>query len=266
MPLLMRRFGTMIVPRSATRTKEVRRPLAIDTVTFDFHNTLAWCDEWFQLEIRTLVPELLRWHGAGGDAAAEQAAVELYRGLRLEIIHHGNEQDVVSCAMQVLGELEIDVDRPTVERGIAELMRGALATSEPVVGAVDAVLQLAESGLRLGIISNAIYHPFLEWSLEKFGLADAFSVVVTSASAGYYKTRPELYHHTLERLGSDPDRSVHVGDSYRFDVLGARAIGMGTVWFDTGHDEGAGDDADLVVTTLEGLAPLLLDRFRNGQR
>ena len=256
----------MIVPRSATRAKEVRRQLAIDTVTFDFHNTLAWCDEWFQLEIRSLVPALLRWHGAGSDDATEATAVELYRALRLEIIHHGNEQDAVSCAMQVLGELGVDVDRPTVERGIAELMRGALATSEPVIGAIEAVRQLAEQDLRLGIISNAVYHPFIEWSLEKFGLADAFSVVVTSASAGYYKTRPELYEHTLERLGSEPTRSVHVGDSYRFDVLGARAIGMGTVWFDTGHHEGAGDDADLVVTTLEGLAPALLDHFRNGRR
>lgn len=168
--------------------------------------------------------------------------------------------------MQVLGELEIEVDRPTVERGVAELMRGALATSEPVAGAVEAVRQLAEQDLRLGIISNAVYHPFLEWSLEKFGLKDSFHIVVTSASAGYYKTRPELYEHTLERLGSDPARSVHVGDSYRFDVLGARAIGMGTVWFDTGHHEGAGDDADLVVTTLEGLAPALLNHFRNGRR
>ncbi len=256
----------MIVPGSVSGAKEVGNPLAIDTVTFDFHNTLAWCDEWFQLEIRSLVPALLRWHGEGSDETAEAAAVELYRALRLEIIHHGNEQDAVSCATQVLRGLEIDIDRPTIERGISELMRGALATSEPVTGAVEAVQYLAGAGVRLGIISNAIYHPFLEWSLEKFGLGDAFEVVVTSASAGYYKSRPELYHYTLERLSSDPARSVHVGDSYRFDVLGASAAGMRTVWFDTGHHEGEGDEADLRVTTLAGLGPALLDRFAEGRR
>ncbi len=259
----------MIGPGRTTRAKEVSCPLAIDTVTFDFHNTLATCDEWFQLEIRTLVPALLHWHGsdvAGDLDALETAAIERYRALRLEIIHHGNEQDAVSCAMQVLGDLEIDIDRETVERGIAALMRDALAGSEPVPGVVETVRRLAGQGMRLGIISNAVYHPFLEWSLEKFGLAGAFDVVVTSASAGYYKTRPELYHHTLDLLGSDAERAVHIGDSYRFDVLGARAVGMRTVWFDTGHHEGAGDEADLRVTTLEGLAPALLDRFEAVRR
>lgn len=258
----------MVLPGLATLTEEVRYPLAIDTVTFDFHNTLASCDEWFQLEIRTLVPALLRWRGDGGDVDHTMAAtaVELYRALRLEIIHHGNERDAVSCAMDVLAKLGIDIDRPTVERGVADLMRDALATAEPVAGAVEAVRQLAGTGLRLGIISNAVYHPFLEWSLAKFGISDQFDVVVTSASAGYYKSRPELYHFTLERLGSDPERTVHIGDSYRFDVLGARAAGMHTVWYDTGHHEGAGEDADLRVTTLEGLAPTLLDRFEAGAR
>lgn len=256
----------MIMPESTIRVKEVGGPVAIDTVTFDFHNTLASCDEWFQLEIRSLIPELLRWHGLNQDAAIESAAVELYRALRLEIIHHGNEQDAVSCAMQVLTRLDVEIDQPTVERGIAELMRGALATSEPVAGAVDAVRDLAGRGIRLGIISNAVYHPFLEWSLEKFGIDDAFEVIVTSASAGYYKTRPELYHHTLERLGSEPQRTIHIGDSYRFDVLGARAAGMQAVWYDTGHHEGAGDEAALRVTTLVGLGPAIIERFETGRR
>jgi len=256
----------MIVRRPATRAEEVGSPLTIDTVTFDFHNTLAWCDDWFQLEIRRLVPALLRWHGNIDDPTIEAKAIERYRALRLEIIHHGNEQDAVTCAMQVLQELEISIDRPTIERGIAEVMRGALVTSEPVTGAIETVHRLADQGLRLGVISSAVYHPFLVWSLEKFGLADAFQVIVTSASAGYYKTRPELYYYTLAQLGSKPDRSVHVGDSYRFDVLGARAAGMHTVWFDTGHHEGRGDEADLCVTTIEGLAPVLLERFDSGDR
>lgn len=245
--------------------KEVCDPLTIDTVTFDFHNTLAQCDEWFQLEIRTLVPALLRWHGDSG-GATETAAIELYRALRLEIIHHGIEQDAATCAMTVLEQLGVVMDRPTVERGIADLMHEALASSVPIPGAVDAVRQLADSGIRLGIISNAIYHPFLEWSLEKFGVRDAFQTIVTSASAGYYKTRPELYQYTLGLLGSEATQSIHIGDSYRFDVVGAHAAGMQTVWYDTGHHEGSGDDADLRVTTIEGLAPALCARFGAGCR
>jgi len=238
--------------------------LAIDTVTFDFHNTIAQCDEWFQLEIRTLVQALLRSVDESGTRFSDAtlaAAAERYRALRLEIIQHGNEQDAFSCVVQVLDELDIQLDEPTIERGIHDLMLAALPDSRPIPGVVEAVRQLADDGLKLGIISNAIYHPFLDWSLEKFGIADAFELVVTSASAGLYKSRVELYQYTTDELGSSVDRTIHIGDSYRFDVLGARAAGLKTVWFDTGHTEGFGEDADLRVTTLEGLADTLLDRF-----
>ncbi|MCO5175435.1 MAG: HAD family hydrolase [Thermomicrobiales bacterium] len=238
--------------------------MAIDTVTFDFHNTIAQCDEWFQLEIRTLVQALLRRVDAAGtrfDDATLAAAVERYRALRLEIIQHGIEQDAYSCAVQILNELDIQMDEPAIESGIRELMRAALPDSQPIPGVVDTVKQLANDGLKLGIISNAIYHPFLEWSLEKFEIADAFDLVVTSASAGFYKSRTELYAYTIDALGSSADRTVHIGDSYRFDVLGAHAAGLKTVWFDTGHTEGTGEVADLRVTTLEGLADKMLDRF-----
>lgn len=254
----------MIWPSSAPDEQEVGRPLAIDTVTFDFHNTIAQCDEWFQLEIRTLVQALLRRVDESGTRFSDAtlaAAVERYRALRLEIIQHGIEQDAYSCVVQILSVLNIQIDAPTIENGIRELMRAALPDSQPIPGVVDTVKQLAADGLKLGIISNAIYHPFLEWSLEKFGIAGAFELVVTSASAGFYKSRTELYEYTIDALGSTADRTVHIGDSYRFDVLGAHAAGLQTVWFDTGHAEGNGEIADLRVTTLVGLADKLLDRF-----
>jgi len=30
-------------------------------ITFDFHNTLAACPEWFELEVRTLPSSFLNW-------------------------------------------------------------------------------------------------------------------------------------------------------------------------------------------------------------
>ena len=34
--------------------------MAIRAVTLDFHNTIARCERWFALEVRELVPEILR--------------------------------------------------------------------------------------------------------------------------------------------------------------------------------------------------------------
>lgn len=240
--------------------------MPVQAVTFDFHNTLASCDEWFELEVRTLVPRFLDWLDVATPVElptdTHDLAQRTYRSLREEIIHHGEEVSAVDGVVHVLRELDLPVSRELVEAGVQTLMHNALAGSEPVSGVVEGVQALSAHGVKLAVISNAVYHPFLLWSLEKFGILDCFEIVVTSASAGYYKSRPELYQHVLDTLGTRPAETIHIGDSYRFDVLGARRVGMRTVWFQTdGLNEGAGDDADLTVTALDGIAERVMDHF-----
>ena len=90
-------------------------------------------------------------------------------------------------------------------------MRVLLAGATPMLGAVEAVREIAQEGVPPGIVSSAVYHPFLEWTLATFGILEAFAVIVTSAS-GSYKSRPELYLHAAEALAAAPERMVHVGD------------------------------------------------------
>lgn len=243
--------------------------MPLKAVTFDFHNTLAHCDRWFQHEIRTLVPAVLHWHadsnGQHVGSSTVDLAVEAYRALRLGIIEHGEEMDAAACCQFVLDGLSISIDEPTIRAAIESVMRDCLDDSTPVPGVIETVRTLADANVRLGVISSAVYHPFLEWSLEKFGILDAFDVVVTSASAGYYKTRPELYLHTLHRLGVEAAESVHIGDSHRFDVEGARRAGMRTVWYAPNAEPGGNGVADLTVSDLTGLAPLLFEHFGSGR-
>jgi HAD superfamily hydrolase (TIGR01509 family) len=232
-------------------------------VTFDFHNTIAACDAWFQLEVRYLVSAFLEWdtrargnaHRPGLAGAADVA----YRRLRQAIHIHGHELPAERCVATVLDRLGLRVDPSEIARGVDALMREALAGATPMIGAIETVRVLAGDGVALGIVSSAAHHPFLEWTLERFGIRDAFAVVTTSASAGYYKSRPEIYWQTLDRLGADPARSVHVGDSVRFDVGGARRAGMRTVLVSADHDRFAdGPVPDLVVRSLEDAAPRIL--------
>ncbi|HET7093116.1 MAG TPA: HAD family hydrolase [Thermomicrobiales bacterium] len=233
-------------------------------ITFDFHNTLAHCDPWFDLEVHHLPSAFLRWLADnGGPARSAETMADAdaaYRRLRQAIVDHGNELPAEACVAYVLDDLGIAVDDATVEQGVATLMRATLADAEPTAGAVETVRVLADTGVPLGIVSSAVYHPFLHWTLERFGIRDAFRDVVTSASAGFYKSRPELYLHALARLDALPQRSVHVGDSWRFDVDGARRAGLRTVWLRrAGVDLPAGGaPPDLAVSTLTGAAPRIL--------
>ena len=136
-------------------------------------------------------------------------------------------------------------------------MRATLHDLAPVPGALELIRDLTRSGVLLGIVSSAVYHPFLVWSLDAFGISGSFATVVTSASAGYYKSRTEIYAHALEQLRVDPARSVHVGDSWRWDAGTAKLAGMKTVWLNPKSVD-ADVTPDLEIASLHGAAPAIL--------
>lgn len=226
-------------------------------ITFDFHNTLAHCPEWFDLEVKHLPSSFLQWWGdTHGHSLTPQTLVDAdtrYRQLRREIIDHGNELSAESCLEAVFGDMDIDIPELEVRAGVEHVMRETLSGASPVRGAVETVQSLHQQRVPIGVVSSAVYHPFLEWTLESFGILDAMSTVITSASAGFYKSRPEIYLHAAELLSAAPARMVHVGDSLRFDVGGAARAGMGTVWLNHGRTSPADNSfsPDLTLQTLE---------------
>jgi HAD superfamily hydrolase (TIGR01509 family) len=233
-------------------------------ITFDFHNTLAECPEWFELEVRRLPSAYLAWHAGQGDAVYSASVLadanDRYRSLRREIMEHGNELTAEQSLRVIFDAMAIPAEDADIESGVAVLMRAAAALAKPIPGAVETVRAISQAGVRLGVVSSAVYHPFLEWTLEEFGIKEDFTTIVTSASAGYYKSRPEIYLHAAELLAAHPREMVHVGDSLRYDVGGASRAGMGTVWLKFPDKPGDGSEyiPDLTVTTLEDSAPGIL--------
>jgi HAD superfamily hydrolase (TIGR01509 family) len=240
-------------------------------ITFDFHNTLATCPEWFELEVRHLPSAFLRWwsdrDGRRLAPGVLDEADARYRQLRQEIMEHGNELTAEACLERVFAAIRLPVPDDDVRSGVEVLMRGALDGAAPIPGAVATVREIHQAGIPMGIVSSAVFHPFLEWTLESFGIQNAFDVVITSASAGFYKSRAELYIHAAELLGATPEQMVHVGDSLRFDVGGANRAGMGTVWLrgDRIEPEDPSIRPDLVLTTLVEAAPQILMVLRSRQ-
>ncbi|MCA9834610.1 MAG: tRNA (guanosine(37)-N1)-methyltransferase TrmD [Thermomicrobiales bacterium] len=208
----------------------------IQLVTFDFHNTIAHCDAWFKLEIRRLPAAALALIDA--DALArigDDALTEAYRTLRMNVIESGIEIEAIDGLEQVYAHFELSYPREEIEAAVEKFMREALLEAEAVPTAIEGIRLLHDRGIRIGVISSAIYHPFLEWTLEKFGLADAVEFVVTSASAGIYKSNPALYAQVLESLGVPPTAAIHVGDSARWDVWSPQQAGMRAVLVPNGE-------------------------------
>lgn len=236
-------------------------------MTFDFHNTLVECDPWFDLEVRHLPGAVLDRLAAGRVVALADGTTATanahYATLRKAVIASGEEMDASACVAAVVAELGLDVEPAVLDATIDELMRETLAHAAPVPGARETVAAVQSLGYPLGIVSSAVYHPFLEWALERFDLARAFTVVTTSASCGYYKSRPEIFTLTLDQLGARAASSVHIGDSLRFDVGGAQRAGMKTVWLRRAdhhpHASGAVSAVpDLTVDSLVDAGPAII--------
>jgi len=94
---------------------------------------------------------------------------------------------------------------------------------ELIDGAADALTRLRAGGLALACVAN--WDCALGEHLQRLGIRDAFTAVVTSAEAGAEKPSTAIFEAALERLGVPAGRAVHIGDS-EVDREGAAAAGL----------------------------------------
>src|SRR5579871_1408667 len=90
--------------------------------------------------------------------------------------------------------------------------------------------RLRAAGLRLVVVSNA--NGRLRHLFERLGLADRVDVLFDSFEEGVEKPDPRLFEIALARSGAARATTVHVGDLYHVDVVGARAAGLQAVLID----------------------------------
>ena len=244
----------------------------IKAVLFDFHNTLAICDGWLDLEINLLPAlslQVLARRGLLPESASPRhsEAVDRFKAVRQQVRASGIEVSAAEGTRRVLEEMGYEVTMVAIEAAVALLEEELLPQVEMVDGAEVALRGLREEGYRLGIVSSAGYPPFVEMALEKMGLLHFFKVVVTSAGEGVYKSDPEIFRRAVRYLDVEPEEAVHVGDHPVYDVQTAKAAGLSAIWFSahaerTAHLHStpwadarlAGEGADAVISDLRDAA------------
>ena len=125
-------------------------------------------------------------------------------------------------------------------------------------GAMETLLGVRDTGVRLGLISNTGKTPgsTLRTMLERMGILSVFEVTVFSNEVRSRKPASEIFELTLETLETAPGRTVHVGDNPWADTDGAKAIGMMAV--QVGTVEGRGShEADVYVGDIGRVPPTL---------
>jgi putative hydrolase of the HAD superfamily len=123
---------------------------------------------------------------------------------------------------------------------------------------VPALERLRSAGVRTAVVSNWLWEaPEL---LHELDLARHFETLVISDRVGYNKPHRAIFEEALGRMGVAPERALHVGDSYRNDVLGARAAGIHPVLIERARRAGelvAGPAVESGVPVVHDLFELL---------
>lgn len=116
-----------------------------------------------------------------------------------------------------------------------------------------ALAALRARGFRLGVVSNA--NGTLHRLFARLGLTSAVDAVFDSCDEGVEKPDPRFFQLALERVGGTAATTVHVGDLFHVDVVGARAAGIRPVLLDVAD---LYRDADCVrVRSLAALVDVL---------
>jgi putative hydrolase of the HAD superfamily len=89
---------------------------------------------------------------------------------------------------------------------------------------------LRAQGYSLGVVSD--WGISLGPILRHLHLSRYFDFLLISAVARHAKPSPTLYDLALKRSNAIADYTLHVGDSYVQDVLGARAVGITPILLD----------------------------------
>lgn len=199
-----------------------------------------------------------------------EAGLEVDGGLLLDAHFHAvkamddagpNEDEFEAyyrCYVDTLG-----LGGPSADRGVA-VLTDVWATSgvwtAPLPWTASGLRALAATGLPIVIVSNAdgtVAEMLAAAAVCQVGDGDGTPVthVIDSTAVGVAKPDPRIFELALEVVDVPADRAVHLGDAYRFDVLGARAAGVEPVLIDP---LGIRADADCQrVASLDELVAVL---------
>ena len=126
--------------------------------------------------------------------------------------------------------------RKQIAGGLSELLRSfdeallkVTIVAEPQ--AIEVLAELKRRGYTLALLSNTSHGHIIRRIMDREGLSPFFDHLLYTDEIGPRKPNPQAFRILLDRLGTRPEETVHVGDRIDLDVLGARRSGIRSVLY-----------------------------------
>ena len=220
----------------------------IRAVVFDVDNTLVDFSKFKNASVDAAIDAMI---DAGLDLTPQQARA------RIDQIYEDKGIEFQQVFDEFLQDVLGHVDYRILANGIIAYRRAREGVLVTYPHTKIALLRLARMGLRLGVVSDA---PRLQaWMrLASLGMVNYFDAVVTFDDTGKRKPAPEPFQKALEMLDVEPREAVMVGDWAERDIVGAREIGMYTVFARYGDEFGTKNSgADTDINDILELIPFI---------
>ena len=205
---------------------------------FDLYGTLIdiRTDEWSDAFWKKIAEML----GTADPARAR----ERYQALCKETpLPEGGEIDLTGVMRRLLEEFGVHQDALTFARAFRAASMQKLKLFD---GVPELLCGLKQRGAKCYLLSNA-QACFTHDELKKLGLADKFDGILLSSEVGWKKPSPRFFTAAFEKFSLQAETCIYVGNDLHDDVMGARRVGLRSVYIET---EQSGTYADPIPVDL----------------
>lgn len=223
----------------------------IKAIIFDLDNTLLDFVKMKQFSVKAAITAMNEAGLEVDEKKAYEDIFDLYMERGWE-----NQQVFDDYLNQTVGK----VSNKILAAGIVSYRRAREATLVVYPNVNKTLIQLIKMGINLAVVSDA---PSREaWMrLYYLNLHHVFDPVLTFDDTGVRKPSPKPFQMALDYLKIEPNEAIMIGDWPERDVVGAKEIGMKTIFARYGDTFGtvdSGADWDVndvyeVVNIIKGL-------------
>ena len=112
---------------------------------------------------------------------------------------------------------------------LAEQYIDYLPTNKTLFEGAFEVLEYLNKKYQLHIITNG-FEEVQHKKIKNSNISPYFDKIITSEKAGVKKPNPKIFNYAMALTNAIPKESIMIGDNFEADILGAKAVGMHTIF------------------------------------
>ncbi|RUA12883.1 MAG: noncanonical pyrimidine nucleotidase, YjjG family [Flavobacteriia bacterium] len=116
------------------------------------------------------------------------------------------------------------------------------------------ILSYLKPKYKMHIITNG-FEEVQHKKMNNANLLEYFDKIITSEEVGVKKPNPRIFEYALEKAQALQEESMMIGDNFEADILGARNVGMQTIFCKFNGE--TSDDKTISVTRLSEIRQYL---------